>query len=561
MNRKHKVVAALAGATLLLAACGGDDDDAGSSATSAPAATAASTTSADSDDSTATTDASSEPTTDASSGTTAETAPSATGDPDAIVRLASNYLPAGNVIDPHKMTRPNDMGFVAPLYDRLITRDNDGNLAPQLATDWTLSPDGLTLNLTLRDDVTFQDGAAVDAEAVKANLERAKGEGMAWAAALATVTAVDVVSPTEVKLTLSEPGAAITGVLAGYPGMMISPAAFDDPALSATTAVGAGPFTLASIDQTGIKYRKWDQYWDADAIEVAGVDLTPITDDTARFNAMQSGQFDITWLQSDQSDALEAAGGFETVTRTAMAPYAIIWDASKAGLDNADVRLALNLAIDREGINQALFNGTCTPAVQPWPEGFWAHDDELDEEQYGGYDPDRAKELLETAGYGDGLTINLITDSTTQLQQIAQAVQAQYEQVGVTLNLEVLDATQITPQFSAGQGDGINVLILSDFEPTVTIDRYYLPGGNRNRGNAVIPGLAETQAQLKATVDQDERTELMATAIQQIMDFGMIDVPVCHRTDFLVGTDEVSGLEINAQLAPFPDWRNLSLSQ
>ena len=112
----------------------------------------------------------------------------------------------------------------AAVCDKLVDIDAQNNFVPQLATSWAWSPDSLALTVTLRDGVTFHDGEAMDADAVKANIERyrtapeslRKGE-------LKPVSSMEVVDPRTVRLHLSQPYAPLVAVLADRAGMMISP--------------------------------------------------------------------------------------------------------------------------------------------------------------------------------------------------------------------------------------------------------------------------------------------------------------------------------------------------
>ena len=131
----------------------------------------------------------------------------------------------------------------AAVCDKLVDIDAENNLVPQLATGWTWSTDNLALTVTLRDGVKFHDGATLDADAVKANLERyrsapeslRKGE-------LKPVASVEVVDPHTVRLQLAQPYAPLVAVLADRAGMMISPKALGRDVTSDLPC--AGPFKL-----------------------------------------------------------------------------------------------------------------------------------------------------------------------------------------------------------------------------------------------------------------------------------------------------------------------------
>lgn len=119
----------------------------------------------------------------------------------AVLRVTA-AAPSRN-LDPYLQTSYGGWGYLTPLFDRLTMVDQDGNLVPGLAKSWQFAPDGTYLELTLREDVSFHDGAKVDAAAVAANIARGKTmAGSTVVAALDDITSVEVVDPMTVRLNL-----------------------------------------------------------------------------------------------------------------------------------------------------------------------------------------------------------------------------------------------------------------------------------------------------------------------------------------------------------------------
>ncbi len=156
----------------------------------------------------------------------------------------------------------------AAVCDKLVDIDAQNDFVPQLATSWVWSPDNLVLTVTLRDGVTFHDGEAMDADAVKVNLERyraapeslRKGE-------LKPVSSVEVVDPHTVRLHLSQPYAPLVAVLADRAGMMISPKALGRDVTPDLPC--AGPFKLTErVAQDRIVVDRFPGYWNAAAIKL-----------------------------------------------------------------------------------------------------------------------------------------------------------------------------------------------------------------------------------------------------------------------------------------------------
>lgn len=136
-----------------------------------------------------------------------------------------------DVLDPARSGTFAGCIVFAAACDKLIDVDPGLAFVPQLATSWAWSPDGLSLTLTLRDGVRFQDGAALDATAVQANLARYRtAPESVRKAELKSVESVEVIDPRTVRLHLSHPDAPLLAVLADRAGTMLSPRSFADGA-------------------------------------------------------------------------------------------------------------------------------------------------------------------------------------------------------------------------------------------------------------------------------------------------------------------------------------------
>ncbi|HEX5326398.1 MAG TPA: ABC transporter substrate-binding protein, partial [Acetobacteraceae bacterium] len=159
----------------------------------------------------------------------------------------------------------------AAVCDKLIDTDAHTNFVPQLATAWQWSPDARALTLTLRDGVKFHDGTTMDADAVRANIERYRtAPDSLRKAELKPVSAIEVVDPHTVRLVLSQPYAPLIAVLADRAGMMISPTAIARLGDKLADKLPcAGPFRLTQrIPQDRIVVERFPDYWNAGAIKL-----------------------------------------------------------------------------------------------------------------------------------------------------------------------------------------------------------------------------------------------------------------------------------------------------
>lgn len=459
---------------------------------------------------------------------------------DGVLRWGSSSKPAS--LDPRKSATFDPL-FLLEVYDPLIRRDAKGELQPALATEWKLSPDATTLDLTLRSGVTFQDGAKFDAESVKANIEAAKKDGNNTAATLAVVQSVEVVDSTHVTLRMSTPSSHILGVLAGEAGMMISPQALNSADL-ATNPVGAGPFKVTTYNQSQIVYEAWDGYWDKNAIKLKRIEMTFLLDEETRLRALTSGQVDAAPIRSNQKDEARAANMKFTEGQAAFL-YGLMLNTSKSQLSNPLVRQALIHAIDRESINKAFFDGECTPVVQPFPSSHWAHVKGLEDSPDGRYDPELAKQLLAQAGLADGFDLAMYMGTAPTFQAVVQAIQAQLAKVGIRVKLTAMENTALATARRKGEFETSFASIQSGRpDPSQFVVDFYTPNGAFNPGKTAIPGIDGPLAAMRKTADPADRAAAMSEVVTTALKAGPTMIPVCSALVVWAHSEKVKGLEI-----------------
>lgn len=469
-----------------------------------------------------------------------------------VLRYGSSWKPTS--LDP-RQSASFDPIFLLTSYDALIHREADGSLSPGLATEWQLSDDALTLDLVLREGVTFQDGAPFDAAAVKANIEDSKKEGKTTASTLRIVDTVEVVDPARVTLRLSSPGAGLLNALSGEAGMMISPAALASPDLG-TKPVGAGPFILTSNTQAGLTYKKWDDYWDADSIKLEGLEIKYLLDDPARTRALTSGQVDMAVLYGTQVAEVEAAGK-KVATANAAYMFALWLNAGVAPFDNANVRRAMIHALDREAINKAVFAGTCEPIVQPYPSGLWAHVEGLEESDAGAYDPELARQLLADAGYPDGFDFTLLAGSSKIFGQAQEVMQAQLAEIGVNMQIDVREPTEVVTARRKGEFQASFAAVQPGRpDESQFLTDFYTPGGKNNPGGFSDPAIDAPLAQLRLSADPATRQAAMAEISTSLLQAGPPLQPLCSQQVIFAYDPDVQGVEVSVNYDY--EFRNIS---
>lgn len=348
--------------------------------------------------------------------------------------------------------------FFGAMYDALFETDTDGVSQPSLATGYTNSADDLQTTLTLRDDITFTDGSDLSADLVKANLDRRTDADLtaygAFAAGGASeITDVAVSDPQTVVITWAAPQAAPENSLVDTAGVVVGQDGVDDPGSLETTPDGSGAYTLdtgATTRASSYTLTKAGDNWDGDSWTYDTIVFTVITDAQALANAVVSGQADVaTILDPSTIDLVESRQKTVSVGGTIVGfPVVDKTGATNPAFADVRVRQALVYATDRESLVTDLHPGARATS-QLFPESAEGFDAAIDTEY--AYDPDKARQLLADAGYPDGIEVDLTV--LGQPDEDSVAIQAQWAQVGITLNF--ITATSTDQAFAAVSTDPI----------------------------------------------------------------------------------------------------------
>jgi peptide/nickel transport system substrate-binding protein len=341
--------------------------------------------------------------------------------------------------------------FFSSLYDALFVTDADGKVQPSLVSDFETSPDKLQLTLTLKDGVTFADGSALDSTLVKANLDaRADTDllinGTLGAGGSQEITDVAAPDPKTVVITWAKPQAQGETALADTNGIMVGADGVADRSSLEAEPDGSGPYTLDTGKTTkGSTYTldKTTDQWNADNWSYDHVVFKVITDPQALANAVVSGQADVA-VQLDQT-TVDLVDSKQSTTKVGGVivgfPVADKTGATNPAFADPNVRLALSYGIDRDSIVKDLHPASKATA-QLFPSDAPGFDESLNETY--AYDPEKAKQMLATAGYPD-----LAIDMTIlgQPDPDLLAIQDQWKKIGVTLNFT--NATSTDQLFAA----------------------------------------------------------------------------------------------------------------
>ncbi len=427
------------------------------------------------------------------------------------------------------------------LYNTLVEVSLNGDIVPELATDWTISEDQLTYTFTLVDGVTFHDGTALDAEAIKWNLERYKAEGSTHANAdrLQVISAIETPDATTLVVTLSVPNAPFLAMVSGCP--IVSPTAVETLGEDfQLQGVGSGPFTFVSWEpgSTAVFARN-ENYWEIapDGEPYPYLDeliIDGVPDDSVRLLNLRSGEFQINErLNPRDASTIAADANIEILETSLATSYLVAMNVTQAPFDNPVLRKAVSAALDRASLIDNISFGTGYVSSFAFPQDAWFFVD--DPAQV--FDPEAAKATLAEAGYPDGIEVTLSIINRPMDSQIAQIVKAQLEAVGVRTTIDVLERTTWVDLWSARGGElGILQRGATSIDPDDQ-SPFFSPTNVANFAGYESQEILDLIDQSNQTVDRAERLALWEQAVSIMVEdaayvfLGCVPAPAARRVE------------------------------
>jgi peptide/nickel transport system substrate-binding protein len=341
--------------------------------------------------------------------------------------------------------------------DKLFDIDEKLNIVPQLALSHETSADGKAMTIKLRPGVKFHDGEPLDAEAAKFSIERHMTLPTSFRKSeLSSVDHVEVVDPLTIKLVLKTPYSPLIAQLTDRAGMMVSPkAAKEGGDKFGLHPVCAGPYKFVErVPQDRMVFEKFADYWNKDNVSIDRVVFYPIVDATVRLANLKSGGLDliervlatdIKDVRADSRLILSTAPELGYLGLT----INIANDKNKGALSQSvKVRQALDLSIDREALNQVVFNGEFTPGNQ-WVSPVHPYYQKSFPIQ--ARNVEKAKALLKEAGVALPVSVDYMVTKGAENEAVAQVVQSMAAEAGFDLKIRVIEFATSFKQAQAGE--------------------------------------------------------------------------------------------------------------
>ena len=446
------------------------------------------------------------------------------------------------------------------LCEKLYDIDQKLNVVPQLAAGMpSISQDGRTVEIKLREGVKFNDDTPLDGAAVKKSLDRHRTlEGSQRKSELLAVSGVDVVDPATVRLRLSQPFAPLAAVLADRSGMVMSPKQLDKLGADfGSEPVCVGPFRFAErVAQDRIVLEKSQSYYAKDQVHLDKLVYKPITDENIRLANLRSGDVqvadqiqptDVPGVQRDSSLQLIVAGslGYQGITfnvgNTKGLPPAPAGKAAGALAADPRVRQAFELSLDRETLNKVVFNGLYEPTCSPIPLNSPYATEALS--QCPAHDVAKAKQLLADAGVKTPVNVELTTDNSPQAARIGQAIQSMAKEAGFDVKLRATEFATALDDTDAGKYQAFQVGWSGRVDPDGNISNFHLSEGSQNISRASDKRIDDLILEARTTTDTAKRKQLYGEIIKAVQERDSV-LYLWRQKTYIGASKKVAGLKV-----------------
>jgi peptide/nickel transport system substrate-binding protein len=347
-----------------------------------------------------------------------------------------------DTFDPYNTQDDPSIFTELTVYERLVRLADDGRgIAPELATSWTISPDGLTADFTLRQGVKFSDGTPLTADDVVFSLARAVDQKSSWGFLFSPVKSVMKVDDKTVRFQMSEPFAPLLTALSTFAASVYSKANFEKWGDQAGNhPLGTGAFALKSWNRgQEVVLERNSYYWQEGKPYLDSVVFRDVGDDNARTVQLASGDLGlIANVPANQVSQITSAG--DVVYRVPGTMIGFIELNHKVPpLNDRGARCALAYALDRESIAKVVYMGFAAPALSLMPAATLYYDPNTDPIAY---DMAKAKAELAQSTVPNGFTVNVnVRNGTASDLAVAQIWAAALAKIGITLNIQQIEAT------------------------------------------------------------------------------------------------------------------------
>jgi len=515
----------------------------------------------------------------ATSAPAAAAAPAATAAPAAVPAAGAAAIPANTLVyglgfdlddtmDPQVTNFDSTIRVTLNICEPLVWEPEPGKFVPGLAESWDISPDAKTYTFKLKQGVKFHDGTPFNAEAVKFTFDRVMDPATKAGQShdqLGPYDHTEIVDDHTVKVIMKDGYAPLLTNLNGYLGIVSPTAVKKDPAAFARAPIGTGPFMFKEwVPKDHITLVKNPDYnWGSSFFKHTGpayldqVIFKIIPEGSVRVGTLKSGEIqyadDIDPLAYDE---LKKDPNFVVIEKGQPGSgYTLLLNTSSKGpISDPQVRLAMEYAIDREGLNKSVFQGLDKVASSPLMKVTLGYD--ASTEQIYPFDPDKAKQILDAAGWKEGsdgirekdgqkLAIDFPIISRPNDTAMATSIQASLRDVGIDLKVNPLERAAARDMVKQNKYDA-GFMWFSYGDPDVLRTLFYSKNVDAfNRAKYQVPEVDKMLEDAAATIDVAKRTALYAQIQQRVLKDAVV-VPLVDSITHNAKRAEVQGDVIDA---------------
>jgi len=455
-----------------------------------------------------------------------------------------------DALDPTKARTYVGRIVFASICDKLFDIDEKLNIVPQLALSHETSADGRSVTIRLRPGVKFHDGEPFDAEAAKFSLERHLNEqGSFRRAEIAQIDKVAVLDPMTIRLALKAPFAPLMAQLTDRAGMMVSPKAAR--ALGdkfGTAPVCAGPYKFTErVAQDRIVVDRFPDYWDKGRVTIDRIVYRPIQDSTVRLANLRSGQLDLLErMLATDIDAVKKDNRLRLATGVELGYQGITINVANGEKANsplgkdARVRRALELSIDREAIDNVVFNGVQTPNNQWVSPSNPFYQAKFPTPKR---DVARARALLKEAGVTGPVTLDFMVPNNPETRAVAEVIQSMAAEAGFDLKIRV---TEFATSLNEAEKGNFQLYMLAwsgRTDPDGNLFSFASCKGPLNYGRFCDPAMDELLQKARSVTSMAERKALYEQVAAKWLTEGSV-IYLYHRALLFAHSARLDGFKV-----------------
>ncbi len=429
--------------------------------------------------------------------------------------------------DPQIMNSGPTTAVLQNVYSNLVKQDDEGNLVNDLAVSYELLDDQMTWEFKIREDAKFHDGTPVTAADVEYSINRViNDETGADYSNFAPLKEAKMVDDYTVDIISEEPYPIMLNLLAKGGASIIPKAYVEEVGLEEFVAnpIGSGPYKLTEyVKDDHVTLVPFEDYYDEQNPDWDEVIFRVVPESSTRVGELIAGNVDlVNMVIPAEWDRVNNNEGTGIVNGPSTRVYQLALKCDKEPTSDLRVRQAIDYAIDDKTIVDQILKGAGTPMLTRVPEGISGCNTDLVGKY--NYDPEKAKELLKEAGYEDGFTLKIEAPTGRYLMdtEISQAISAMLSQVGITVDLVLMESSAYSNVFSAHSAEEgfMTCFGLGFFDASYAMIGYF--GGNTaGESNYDNPDYEAKFAAAESNMNLEEREEQFKELQQIIAD----DVP------------------------------------